>query len=416
MIDKHPALIARCAAAADAIAAVNFARDHDILVSVRGGGHNVAGNAVCDGGLMIDLSMMKSVRVDPASRTARAEPGVTWGELDAETQAFGLATTGGVVTTTGIAGFTLGGGVGWLNGLHGLACDNLLSADVVTADGRLLRASASENEDLFWAIRGGGGNFGVVTSFEYQLHPLGLVLAGPVFHPVERAHEVLRFYRDFAANAPDELTAEAGFLTDPDGNQLIGIVVCYAGDIAVGERLIAPLREFGPPIADLIGPMPYTSLQSMFDAAFPSDRQNYWKSSLLPALSDGAIETIIEHASVMPSPYSMTFIHHYHGAYNRVDAAETAYPHRDAHHDVLILANWTDPSESDAHVGWARDFFRALQPHVARNAVPNFMGSDEEDERVQSTYGENYDRLVTVKEKYDPANFFRMNLNIRPPV
>ncbi|MGA7669248.1 MAG: FAD-binding oxidoreductase [Nitrolancea sp.] len=414
MIDRRPAMIARCMGTADVMAAVRFARDHQIRASIKGGGHNVAGNAVCDDGLMIDLSLMKSVRIDPTDRTARVEPGVTWGEFDAEAQTFGLATTGGIVTTTGVAGFTLGGGVGWLNGLHGLACDNLLSADVVTADGSLLHANDRENEDLFWAIRGGGGNFGIVTSFEYQLHPHAQVLGGPVFHPVDRASEVLRFYRDFVANAPDELTAEAGFLTDPDGNRLVGIVVCYAGDISEGERVIEPVRSFGPPIADLIGPIPYTVMQSLFDAGFPNDRQNYWKSRLLPELSDGAIDTIVERASSMPSPLSMTFIHHYHGAYNRVGTTETAYPHRGAHHDVLILANWTDPTESDVHVGWARDLYRALQPHAANNAVLNFMGMDEADDRVRSSYGENYERLVAIKDKYDPTNFFRMNQNVRP--
>ena len=281
MIDRRPALIARCAGVSDVMAAVEIGRSRELTVSVRAGGHNVAGNAVCDGGVMIDLSPMKGVRVDPAARTVRAEPGVTWGDFDRETQRFGLASTGGVISNTGIAGLTLGGGVGWLNGRFGLACDNLIAADVVTADGRLLHASERENEDLFWGLRGGGGNFGVVTSFEYRLHPLGpMVLAGPVFHPASRARDVLRLFRDLTAAAPDELTMYAGLLTGPDGSPLVGIVACYAGPPEQGEKLVAPLREFGPPAVDQIGPMPYLAVQRMFDEAFPPGRHNYWKSSL----------------------------------------------------------------------------------------------------------------------------------------
>ncbi len=413
MIDRRPALIARCAGAADVISAVNLAREREMLVSIRGGGHNVAGNAVCDDGLMIDLSPMKGIRVDPAAMTARAEPGVVWAEFDRETQAFGLATTGGLVGSTGIAGYTLGGGYGWLQSKHGLACDNLLSADVVTADGRLLRASAEENSDLFWALRGGGGNFGVVTSYEYRLHPLGEVLAGIVVHPVARAPEVLRFYREFTADAPDELTIEAGFATDPeDGSSLICLVLCYSGDVVEGERVIEPVRKFGPPIADMISRMPYTALQSMFDEALPPGRHNYWKSSWLGEASDEALDTIVQHASAMASPYSMVFLQHFHGAYSRVGAHETAYPHRDPSYNLLIFASWTDPAESE-HVGWARELFRAMQPHAAGKVFPNFLGQDEDAQRVRSAYGENYERLLEVKNRYDPTNFFRMNQNIQ---
>ena len=281
MIDRRPALIARCAGVSDVMTAVELGRSRGLVVSVRAGGHNVAGNAVCDGGVMIDLSPMKGVRVDPAAKTVRAEPGVTWGDFDRETQRFGLATTGGVISNTGIAGLTLGGGVGWLNGCFGLACDNLIAADVLTADGRLVHASERENEDLFWGLRGGGGNFGIVTSFEYRLHPLGpMVLAGPVFHPASRARDVLRLFRDLTASAPDELTMYAGLLTGPDGSPLVGIVACYAGPPEKGEKLVAPLREFGPPGVDQIGPMPYLAVQRMFDEAFPPGRLNYWKSSL----------------------------------------------------------------------------------------------------------------------------------------
>jgi len=416
MIDMYPALVARCAGAADVIAAVTFARTNALLVSIRGGGHNVAGKALCDGGLVIDLSLMKGIRVDPVARTVRAEPGLTQGEFDRETQAFGLATTGGVVGTTGIAGLTLGGGQGWLNGKHGLTCDNLLSADVVAADGRLLHASATSHPDLFWALRGGGGNFGVVTSFEYQLHPLGQVLAGPIFHPIERAGEVLRFHREFVARAPDELTIYAGFLTDPDGNRLVALVPCYAGDLNTGERLLRPLRDFGPPIADLIGPMNYCALQSFFDPSFPAGRQNYWKSSLLPQLSDGAIDTIVQFASDMPSPLTTVFIHHYHGAYGRVDPMDTAYGHREARHDFIVVSNWSAPADSDVNIAWTRTFYDAMQPHATQNVFPNFLTHDEDQSRIRNAYGVNYDRLVEVKNTYDPTNFFRVNQNIPPTV
>jgi hypothetical protein len=415
MIDRRPALVARCAGLADVVAAVRFGRAHGLLVSVRGGGHNVAGNAVCDGGLMIDLSPMKGMRVDPIARTARAEPGLTWGEFDLETQAFGLATTGGVISTTGIAGLTLGGGVGWLNGRFGLACDNLISADVVTADAELLPASERENEDLFWGLRGGGGNFGIVTSFEYRLHPLGPVLAGPVFHPATRAREVLRFYREFTAGAPDELTTYAGLLTGPDGSPLVGIVVCYSGPLEQGEKVVDPVRKFGPPVVDQIGPMPYRAAQQMFDAAFPHGRYNYWKSSLAPQLDDGLIDAVIEHMARVPSPHSAVMLEHYHGAYSRRRPGDTAYRHRATTYDVVIIANWTAPADTDRNVAWARGLFRAVQPGLAGSGVyVNFLDGDEGADRIRAAYGDNYDRLVALKRKYDPTNFFRMNQNIRP--
>ncbi|HKY04072.1 MAG TPA: FAD-binding oxidoreductase, partial [Blastocatellia bacterium] len=394
MVDRYPALIVRCAGVSDVIDSVNFARENNIVVSIRGGGHNIAGNALCEGGLVIDLSRMKSIRVDPISRTARAEPGLTWAEFDHETQAFGLATTGGVVGTTGVAGLTLGGGVGWLHSMYGLTADNLLSADVVLADGSLVRASSSENEDLFWALRGGGGNFGVVTSFEYRLHPLTQVLAGPVFHPAEKAFDVLRFYRDFTATLPDQLAAYAGFLTDPEGNRLIGIVVCHVGPIEEGERLIKPVREFGPPVADMIGPMPYRALQGMFDAAFPPGVHNYWKSGFVKSLSDDALKVIAEQSLAPPSPPSMVMLENYHGAYSRVGPDETAYSHRDAHYDLLVLASWTDPADTEKNVQWARSFYEAMQPHFAGKAFPNLMGQDEIAERARDAYGSSYDRLV----------------------
>ncbi|MEZ4570618.1 MAG: FAD-binding oxidoreductase [Thermomicrobiales bacterium] len=414
MIDRRPALIARCMNVGDVVAAVNFGREQGLMISVRGGGHNVAGTAVCDDGLMVDLAPMKNIEVDPDTRTARAEPGVLWSEMDAATRAHGLATPGGIVGSTGIAGFTLGGGIGWLSFKHGYACDNLIAADVVTADGRLLRASADENADLFWAIRGGGGNFGIVTSFEYQLHPITEVLAGPVFYPASGAEEVLRFYREFTADLPDELAIEAGFMTNPDGDCLAALFVCYAGDLEEGERIIEPLRSFGAPLADMIGRMPYTQLQSMFDDFFPDGRQNYWKSSLIDELSDGVLDAIIESGRAMTSPYSMVFLQNPHGACQRVPGDAMAYYQRNAPYNMLILANWIDPADSDRHIGWARNLFRAVQSPDTDRVFLNFLSGDEEVGRVRSAYGENYDRLVEIKTMYDPDNLFRMNQNIRP--
>jgi FAD/FMN-containing dehydrogenase len=415
MIDRRPALIARCAGVADVLGAVRFARKHGVLVSVRAGGHNVAGNAVCDGGLVIDVSPMKGIRVDPGGRTAQAQAGVTWGELDAEAQAFGLATTGGVISTTGIAGLTLGGGVGWLNGRFGLACDNLISADVVTADGQFLRASEQENAELFWGLRGGGGNFGIVTSFEYRLHPLGpMVLSGPVFHPAARAREVLRFYREFSAGEPDELTTYAGLLTGPDGTPLVGLVPCYAGPPEQGEKLVERLRKFGPPAVDMIGPMPYVAVQRMFNDAFPPGRYSYWKSSLAPEITDQLIDAVAEHMARVPSPHSAVMLEHYHGAYSRPAPSATAYRHRRPTYDVVIIANWTDPADNARNIAWARELFAAVQPHVSPAAYVNFLDQDDGADRIRAAYGENYDRLVALKRKYDPTNFFRMNQNVRP--
>ncbi len=414
MIDRRPALITRCTGAADVMAAVRFAREHDLLVSIRGGGHNIAGNAVCDGGLMIDLSRMKSIRVDPVARTVRAEPGVLWGEFDRETQAFGLATTGGLISTTGIAGLTLGGGQGWLASKHGFTIDNLLSVDVVTADGNLLTARASENEELFWAMRGAGHNFGVATSFEYRLHPVGSVLGGMTIHPFDRATNVLRFYREFAADLPDELTTGVGILRGPDGNLVVAMVVCYAGSLDEGRRVLAPLRRFGPPLADTIAPVPYTTQQTMLDAAFPYGRLNYWKSVLTDELNDEVIAALVHFGGRMPSPLSAIPIMDFHGAYRRVGKTETAYYHRDLRYDIVIAANWTDRADSERNVQWARELYEALQPHLPRGVYVNDLDCDEGADRIRHAYGENYERLATLKRKYDPTNFFRVNQNIRP--
>jgi FAD/FMN-containing dehydrogenase len=424
MVDKRPAVIAQCTGVADVVAAVNFARDNDLLVAVRGGGHNVAGKAVCDDGLVIDLSPMKGVRVDPVAQTVRAQPGVTWGLFDRETQAFGLATNGGLVSTTGIAGLTLGGGLGWLARKHGTTCDNLLSADVVTADGGVVTASQRERADLLWGLRGGGGNFGVVTSFEYRVHPVGAqVLAGAVFHPGEDAADVLRFFRDFVADAPDELTVIAVILKAPPepflpaeahGKLAVALGVCYAGDLDEGERVLRPVRSFGRPLADVVGPMPYAALQSMFDAGHPAGLQNYWKSSYLSELSDEAIDTAVAHAARMESALSNFYFEHLGGAISRAGKHETAFGHRDAMFDFAILAKWAEPQESDEHISWTRDFWQAMEPFASAAVYVNNLG-DEGEDRVRAAYTpERYERLVALKAKYDSANLFRLNQNIRP--
>jgi FAD/FMN-containing dehydrogenase len=417
MIDHRPAIIARCAGVADVIDAVNFARSNHLLVSVRGGGHNVSGNAACDGGLMIDLSPMKSVRVDPESKTARAEPGVTWGEFDHETQAFGLATTGGLVSTTGIAGLTLGGGLGWLMGNYGLACDNLISVDAVTADGRLLIASDSRNEDLFWGLRGGGGNFGIVTSFEFRLHPAGPMLGGILLHRLDKAAAIIRFYDGFTRTSPDELGTFVGFVTSPEGERVMAIFVCYNGAVEEGERVLKPLREFGPPLADTIGPMPYVQVQRMMDDAFPAGRQNYWKSNFLKGLDPEAIDVIVDHVEKAPSPYSAVAIEQFSGAVNRVRVDATAFNHRNARYNLLIVGIWLDPAAKAENVKWVRDLWGAMEPFSSGGVYVNYLGqeADEGAERVKSAYGpEKYARLVALKEKYDPTNLFRLNQNIKP--
>ncbi len=416
MIDKRPALIARCAGVADVIAAVNFARANGLLVAVRGGGHNVAGNAVCDGGIVIDLSGMRSIRVDPARRTVRAEPGVTYQELDRETQAFGLATPGGPVSATGIAGLTLGGGFGWLSRQHGLACDNLLAVDMVLADGRFVTASAEDNADLFWGVRGGGGNFGVVTSFEYRLHPVGPVLGGLLVHPLERAREALRFYREFTATAPDELTVFAALLTNPDGSQVVAFVVCYNGPLERGEEVIRPLREFGPPVADLVQAIPYTAMQAIFDDGFPNGLQNYWKSCFLREIGDEAIDTLIAHFTAAPTPLCALVIEQFGGAGARVGQGETAFSHRDGHSNLAIISRCADPADTPRAMAWARETWSAMQPFADGGAYSNYAEAGEEGAaRITAAYRpETYARLAALKHAYDPTNFFRVNQNIKP--
>jgi FAD/FMN-containing dehydrogenase len=416
MIDKRPGLIARCTGVADVISAVDFARTHQLLVSVRGGGHNIPGNAVCNGGLMIDLACMRSVRVDPVRRTARAEGGVTWGAFDHETQAFGLATTGGSVSDTGIAGLTLGGGLGWLAGKCGLTCDNLLSADVVTADGKLLVASASEHTDLFWGLRGGGGNFGIVTSFEYQLHPVGPVLAGMLLYPFAQAKEALAYYRDFAKAVPDEVNTMGGLLTSPDGDLMAVIAVCYNGSLDAGERVLRPVREFGPPVADQIRPMAYREVQTQLDAAAVRGRRYYFKSSFMRSISDDAIDALIDRFANVPSPHTLVFFQQLGNAANRISAPETAFSQRDALCEWGCQSSWVDPAADGMNIGWTRALAEAMQPFSSGGAYITQMGVEAEEgaDRIKDAFGPNYEQLVALKNKYDPTNLFRHNQNIRP--
>jgi FAD/FMN-containing dehydrogenase len=412
MIDRHPALLVRCAGVADVIRGVDFARTHDLMLSVRSGGHSVAGTAVCEGGLMLDLSDMKGIRIDPVRRIAQAQPGLTLGEFDHETQAFGLATTTGVVSMTGLAGLTLGGGVGWLNGKHGLACDNLLAADVVTADGRLLKASAEENDDLFWGLRGGSGNFGVVTSLTYQLHEVGPVLGGAVVYPFDQARDILRSYHEYMRTCPDELVTIGSLGTGPDGSPVAAIAVCYCGPIEAGERVVRPLRTLGTPLEDSIQPMPYRTIQSGSDAAFPFGQQHYWKAAWLKELSDDAIEVILRFAAEKPSAATGIALQEMHGAAARVAHDGTAFPHRDSHYDFLILSQWADAADSEKNIEWTRALFDAMQPFLERGVYVNDLGEEGED-RVRAAYGANYDRLAALKARYDPTNFFRVNQNVK---
>jgi FAD/FMN-containing dehydrogenase len=415
MIDKSPALISRCAGAEDVISCINFARANDVLVSVRGGDHSAAGNALCDGGLMIDLSSMNGVSVDSANRAARAGGGSRWRDFDRETQAFGLATTGGTNSDTGVGGLTLGGGLGWLASKHGLACDNLLSADVVTADGRLLTASDAENADLFWGIRGGSGNFGVVTSFEFQLHPVGpMVLAGLVMHPFESAREALRFYGDFSSNIPDELNTIGVLLTSPEGFPVVAIAVCYHGPIDKGEEVLRPVREFGPPLVDQISPMPYMAIQTLLDDAFPRGRHYYWKANLLEDISDDLIDGLVEHFAAVPSPFTGIAFQQLGNAANRVGKSDTAFSHRDARYDCVAISAWTDPAEAETNIRWTREFF-----DLTRVFSPGgiYVNGVMEPETVKFAYrDETYERLAALKNKVDPTNFFRNNPNIKPTV
>lgn len=416
-VDKRPALIARCRGVADIVAAVRFARANQIPVAVRGGGHNVSGRALLEGGLVIDLSLMKGVLVDAAQKTARAQGGVTWGELNRETQVHGLATTGGVVSTTGIAGLTLGGGLGWLMGTHGLAIDNLRSVELVTAQGDVVTASAQEHPDLFWAVRGGGGNFGVAASFEYNLHPVGpLIYGGAVFHPFAAAVDVLKFYREFTTTLPDDASAFCGMLHAPDGSgaKLCGIVAAHNGPRDQAEAALQPLKSFGPPVLDLIGPIPYTQLNTLFDASLVRGTRNYWKSSFLRELSDEANQAIVRAYDSVSSPMSQLLIEHFHGAATRVAPDATAFPHRFDGYNLVMVSQWTSPAEDQRHMSWTRECYGALQPFTRDARYSNYLDHDDGADAAASAYGGNYRRLQAIKAKYDPDNFFRQNLNVKP--
>ena len=423
MIDKHPAVIARCATTSDVVRGVNFARDNGLLLAVRGGGHNIAGNALCDDGLVIDLSKMKAARVDPASRRATIEGGATLADLDAATQAHGLATPIGINSTTGIAGLTLGGGFGWLSRKYGMTVDNLESAEVVTAAGEVVRASATEHPDLFWALRGGGGNFGVVTRFEFRLHPVGPdVLSGLIVYPISEAKSVLQQYRDFIAKAPEELTVWTILRHAPPlpflpervhGKGIIALALIYAGDPKQGEPFIEPLRKFGTPLGEHVGVQPYVAWQQAFDPLLTAGARNYWKSHNFSTLEDGLFDAVIAYIGKLPSPQCEIFFGAIGGATTRPAPGSAAYAHRDAKFVMNVHGRWEDPADDKLCIGWARDFFNASAPFASSGVYVNFLTADEGD-RVRSAYGPNYGRLAQVKREYDPDNLFRMNQNIEP--
>ena len=417
MMDKRPALIARCRGVADVVDAINLARDLGLELAVRGGGHNVAGRATVESGVMVDLSLMKGTHVDASHQTVRAQGGVTWAELNRETQLHGLAVTGGVVSTTGIAGLTLGGGIGWLMGSYGLALDNLESVELVTADGRVLRANAEEHPDLFWAVRGGGGNFGVVTSFEFRLFAVGpMVTGGLIAYPFDSARDMLRFYRDFTASVPDEHTVAATLVHAPDGSgtKLAAMVACHCGSLPEGETAVRPLKEFGFPVMDALGSLPYCQLNSMLDDGYPKGALNYWKSSFLAELSDDAIDTMIEHFARCPTPMGQLLLEHVHGAATRVGARDTAFPHRAAGYNFLVVSQTMDQAISDRCTAWVRETYAAMEPFIAPGRYVNYLDDDETGDSVPAAYGPNYRRLQEIKTKYDPNNFFHLNQNIFP--
>jgi FAD/FMN-containing dehydrogenase len=425
LIDRHPALVARCASADDVAEAVRFARSHQLALAVRGGGHNVAGFGTCDDALVIDLSPMRRVEVDPAARLARAQGGATWGDVDRATQAHGLGTTGGLVSTTGIGGFTTGGGIGWLMRRYGLALDNLESVQIVLADGRCVRADSAENSDLFWGVRGGGGNFGVVTEFTYRLHRVGpTIFGGALFHPLVRARELLRFYREWAPSLPDELTTMVAFLIAPpapfvppalQGTPMVAVALCACGPLEQGAEQVGPLRDLAPALIDLLGPMPYTALQTLFDATAPYGLLSYWKTEYLPGLDDGALEALIEAADRMRSPLSAIHVQQAGGAVGRVPPGSTAFAHRDRPYILNVIGGWTDPADTEANIAWVRAGAEAVRPYATGETYLNFLDATDP-ARIRAAYGASYERLVQIKNTYDPANVFRLNHNLRPTV
>ena len=416
LVDKRPALIVRCQTNEDVIAALDFARRAGREVSVRGGGHNVAGRAVTDSGIMISLADMKDVAVDPSRATVTAQGGVTWSELNDAAGAHGLAVTGGVVSTTGIAGYTLGGGLGWLMAKYGLAADNLLSVELVTAAGEVLEVAAGSHPDLFWALRGGGGNFGVATSFTYRLHQVGAVTGGLIAHAIEAAPELLRFYRDAVADVSDELTVFAGLVHAPDGSgaKLAALVAFHTGDPEAAERELAPFKGFGSPLMVQVGPLPYPVMNTLLDAGFPDGALNYWLSSFTRGLPDALIDTVVERFATVPSAMGSILFEHFHGAVTRIGPSETAVPHRDPGWNLLVPSVWTDPADTDANIQWTRETFAALRPQFATRRWLNYLGDDQGDDAIRAAYGPNYERLLDIKRRYDPDNVFHLNHNIAP--
>ena len=414
-VDKRPGLIARCHTVADVRDAVNFGRERGLEISVRGGGHNVAGRAVTDGGLMIDLSLMRGVDVDPRRRRARAQGGVTWNEYNRATGVYGQATTGGVVSTTGVAGLTLGGGLGWLMGRHGLAIDNVTQIEVVTADGEARLVDAESDPDLFWALRGGGGNFGVAASFEFETHPLDMVLGGLLAHPLAAAGDVIDMYRQFTKDLPDEAAVFCGLVHAPDGSgtKLCALPLCHSGELGQAEADLAPLRQFGPPLLDLVEPMPYPVVNTMLDDGFPRGALNYWKSAFFTELSDAAVQTMVDAFEAAPSIMTSMVIEHFHGAVCRVDPTATAFPFREPGYSLVLAGQWSDPADTEANMAWVRDTFAALEPYTAPRVYVNYL-ADDESARIANAYGPNLDRLVEIKRRFDPDNLFRLNHNIDP--
>ena len=414
LVDKRPSLIARARGTADIVDAVRFARESGLEISIRGGGHNVGGRAVTDGGLMIDLAEMKGIHVDPESRTVRAQGGVTWAELNRETQLHGLMVTGGQISTTGIAGFTLGGGLGYLMGLHGLVVDNLLSVELVTADGDVLDVNEHSQPDLFWALRGGGGNFGVAASFEYRLHELRDVTGGILAYPIDAAGEVMRFYRDFTQDAPDALTMHVVLAHAPDGSgmKITGLAICHAGTAEEAERDLAPVRAFKEPLVDMLGRIPYSAVNAMLDAGYPRGAFGYWKSSFLSELSDDFIEEAIARFGSTPSIMNAILVERYHGAATRVPVEATAVANREAGYNLLLPTTWMDPADTDANIAWTRETYAALQPWFRTGRWLNYFDRDDGEDATRAAYGPNYDRLVEIKRRYDPENVFHLNQNI----
>ena len=422
MIDRRPLAVVRCANAGDVMATVDFARENGVGIAVRGGSHSVPGFGVCDDGVVADLSAMRGVRVDPTARRARAEGGATWGDFNAATYPFGLASTGGIISTTGVGGLTLGGGIGYLDRGLGLSCDNLISADVVTADGQLVIASETQNDDLFWALRGGGGNFGVVTSFEFRLSPVKDIFGGPIFFELDRAGDILRFYREFILDAPEQLGGFPAFQIAPPlpfipedrhGEPFIAFVTCWAGPLEEGAKAIQPIRDVAPIVAEMVGPMPYPMLNSAFDALVPPGLQHYWKANFNTELTDETIDAHLRYGPKVPAVNSTMHIYPINGACHRVAGDATAFAYRDATFATVIAGMWPDPADNEANIQWVKDYYAATAPHSEAGGYINFMAEDDQ-HRIEDNYKGNYDRLVDVKRKYDPNNVFRVNQNIRP--